>query len=65
GQPTVILVDETEQPDPKKQEKSSFKEYITSFINGFMPEKLPNRLAGKYSIPLLMLTCTIASLAIT
>ncbi|KAF8950488.1 hypothetical protein BGZ46_004489, partial [Entomortierella lignicola] len=64
GQSTVILVDETEQPDPK-QDKPSFKEYITSFINGFMPEKLPNRLAGKYSIPLLMLTCTIASLAIT
>ncbi|KAF8966697.1 hypothetical protein BGZ46_000336 [Entomortierella lignicola] len=60
----VILVDETEQPDPKKQEKRSLKEHITSFINGFMPDKLPNRLAGKYSIPILMLSGTIATGAI-
>ncbi|KAF8943599.1 hypothetical protein BGZ46_006481, partial [Entomortierella lignicola] len=65
GQSTVVLVDQTQEPDPKKLDKPSFKEYVTSFINGFMPEKLPNRLAGKYGIPLLMLTCTMATVSIT
>ncbi|KAF9350743.1 hypothetical protein BGX26_011143 [Mortierella sp. AD094] len=60
SQATVVSVEDNREPDSKKLEQRSLKERIASFFNGFMPKKLPNRLAGKYSILLLMLTVTLA-----
>ncbi|KAF9167588.1 hypothetical protein BGX20_011558 [Mortierella sp. AD010] len=64
SQSTVIQVESSQDPDAKKLERLTFKDHVMSFIKGFTPEILPNRLAGKHGVLLLMLTTSFAVSAI-
>ncbi|KAF9353702.1 hypothetical protein BGX26_008544 [Mortierella sp. AD094] len=64
SQPTVIQVENSQEPGTKESERPTLKAHIESLIKGLAPEKLPNRLAGKHSILLLMLTTALAMAAI-
>lgn len=70
SQSTVVQVIRPRGSDLRSSERLSTKDtkshasFREAFIKGLMPEQLPNQLAGKYSVLMLMITCFIAMMAI-
>ncbi|KAI1293240.1 hypothetical protein EDD11_008493, partial [Mortierella claussenii] len=52
------------QQDPIKDDRNHDDSRIGRFVQSLLPEQLPNRLGGKYSIMKLMLTCFLALLTL-
>ncbi|KAF9432392.1 hypothetical protein BGZ76_010858 [Entomortierella beljakovae] len=67
-QPTVVVVEDESnirrmQTTPPKTTMEHIRFHFDSFMHGLMPEQMPNRLAGKYSILLLMISMLFMTVA--
>ncbi|KAF9901330.1 hypothetical protein EC991_006257 [Linnemannia zychae] len=49
---------------PRQQSHQSWPSWIDRIVRSFVPETLPNRLGGKYSVVVLMITCFLSLMSI-
>ncbi|KAF9359513.1 hypothetical protein BGX26_012146 [Mortierella sp. AD094] len=63
SQSTIISVESSDDLDTSRS-KESRPHCVEVFIKSLMPEQLPNRLGGEYSVMMLMVTCFLILVAV-